>query len=111
METKQYILTLDLVNDEALIQEYEEIHRHIWPEIRQSIIDAGVTSMEIYRFKTRLCMIMETDAPFSFENKNAMDLANPIVQKWEEQMWKYQRAIPGASPESKWVLMEKIFQL
>jgi L-rhamnose mutarotase len=33
------------------------------------------------------------------------------VQEWEELMWKYQQAIPGAKPGEKWVLMNKIFEL
>ena len=56
-------------------------------------------------------MIIETDENFSFENKNAMDNANPKVQEWEELMWKYQQALPVAKPGEKWVLMKKIFDL
>ena len=110
MNTKTYVFALDLVDDESLIEEYESIHKEIWPEIRQSILDAGIVDMQIYRFSNRLCMLMETDSSFSFEKKDKMDAENPIVQKWEKQMWKYQQAIPGSKPGSKWVLMEKIFQ-
>lgn len=111
MNTKTYVFALDLIEDENLIREYEDIHKEIWPEIRQSILDAGIVDMQIYRFGNRLCMLMETDSSFSFEKKEKMDAENPTVQKWEEQMWKYQQAIPGSKPGSKWVLMEKIFQL
>lgn len=106
-----YMLALDLVDDSKLIKEYEEIHKNIWPDIRQSILDAGVVDMQIYRVGNRLSMIMVTDETFSFERKAEMDLANPIVQEWEEKMWKYQQAIPGSTGDSKWVLMDKIFQL
>ncbi len=56
-------------------------------------------------------MIMETDASFSFEKKNAADASNPIVQQWETLMWKYQQALPVAKPGEKWLLMNKIFEL
>jgi L-rhamnose mutarotase len=73
-------LTLDLINDEDLIAEYENWHKDIWPEIRLSIISAGIEQMEIYRFKNRLMMIMEVNDDFDAERKSAMDSANDKVK-------------------------------
>jgi L-rhamnose mutarotase len=106
-----YYLALDLNPDPALIAEYEAWHRNIWPEIRQSILDSGITNMEIYRLEDRLFMIMETGPDFSFEKKAALDTANTKVQEWEQLMWKYQLAIPGGRPGEKWRLMDRIFSL
>ena len=108
---RKYILGLDLATDDTLIAEYESYHKNVWPEIKESITSAGVTNMEIYRFSNRLMMIMETVDDFSFDKKGEMDAANPKVQEWEELMWKYQVAIPGAKEGEKWVLMDKIFEL
>jgi L-rhamnose mutarotase len=104
----RYCLTLDLIDDPALIREYEERHKNVWPEILDSIKDSGITQMEIYRYGTRLFMVMETDSSFSFERKAAMDAANPKVQQWETLMLQYQQ--PFKSAVQKWVLMDKIFQ-
>lgn len=108
---KRYALALDLVNDPKLIEEYENHHREVWPEIKQSIQEAGVGNMEIYRFENRLFMIMEVHDNFTFERKAKMDSENIKVQEWEQLMWKYQQAVPGAKPAEKWVLMDKIFEL
>ena len=108
---KKYVLALDLVDDVELIAEYDNYHKEIWPEIKKSILDSGITNMEIYRFGNRLCMLMETEDGFSFENKGKMDAGNAKVQEWENLMWKYQEAIPGAKAGEKWVIMDKIFQL
>lgn len=108
---KRYTLALDLVDDKVLIKEYEDYHTAIWPEIKTSIVDAGILDMEIYRFENRLFMIMEVNDDFSFEKKSIMDADNPKVQEWEALMWEYQQAIPGAQAGEKWVLMNKIFQL
>lgn len=108
---KRYALALDLVDDPALIAEYERYHEVIWPEIKESILGQEVTAMEIYRTGNRLFMIMEVTDQFSFEAKAAADAANPRVQEWEQLMWKYQQAIPAAQPGEKWVLMKKIFAL
>ncbi|MDP4151552.1 MAG: L-rhamnose mutarotase [Bacteroidota bacterium] len=107
----RYCLALDLKNDPGLIAEYERWHAEVWPEIRISILDSGITGMEIYRLEDRLFMIMETGDSFSFDKKAALDSANPAVQRWEELMWKYQSAIPGGKPGEKWRLMKKIFTL
>jgi L-rhamnose mutarotase len=107
----RHCLTLDLKDDQELIAEYERYHQAIWPEVRQSILDAGITAMEIYRFDTRLFMIMETDGSFSFAKKAAADASNPTVQEWETQMWKYQQPLKKALKGEKWVLMDKIFEL
>jgi len=107
----RYCLALDLVNDAALIAEYEKWHKEIWPEIRVSILEAGISNMEIYRLEDRLFMIMETADGFSFEQKGRMDAANPVVQRWEELMWKYQVAVPGGKPGEKWRMMTRIFSL
>ncbi|MVZ62626.1 L-rhamnose mutarotase [Sphingobacterium humi] len=111
MITTRYAMALDLVDDPEMIAEYEKYHRQVAEEIKQSIRDAGVTVMDIYRFGNRLFMIMEVDATFSFERKAEMDAANPAVQVWEQLMWKYQQAIPGAKEGEKWVMMDQIFEL
>lgn len=107
----KYCLTLDLKDDPELIVEYEKYHTAIWPGIRKSITDSGITNMEIYRFDTRLFMIMETDENFSFDKKAQMDEASSEVQEWENLMLKYQQPLKNAPKGGKWVLMSKIFQL
>jgi L-rhamnose mutarotase len=108
---KRYCLALDLKDDSKLIAEYEAYHRNVWPEIKKSILDSGITNMEIYRFGNRLFMIMEADDSFSFDRKSAMDSSNTKVQEWEQLMWKFQQPLPGSKPGEKWVLMENIFKL
>jgi L-rhamnose mutarotase len=108
---KRYCLTLDLEDDPALIAEYRRQHVKIWPEITDSIRDSGIVDMEIYLLGTRMFMIMEVDASFSFDAKAKADRENPKVREWEELMWKFQKPLPQAKPGEKWLLMERIFKL
>jgi L-rhamnose mutarotase len=110
---KKYCLALDLVDDASLIAEYEQWHKpeSAWPEIKKSILDSGITSMEIYRTGNRLFMIIEADDSFSFERKASMDNSNPKVQEWEKLMWKFQQPLSWAKEGEKWILMDKIFEL
>lgn len=110
---KRYCLALDLKDDPQLITEYEHWHKaeNGWPEIRRSILDAGITAMDIYRTGNRLMMIMETNDGYDAAAKAASDAANPKVQEWEQLMWKFQQPLPWAKEGEKWVLMKQIFQL
>jgi len=108
---KRYCLTLSLKNDPEQIREYEQHHKAVWPEIINSIKDAGIENMEIYRYETRLFMIMEVNDRFSFEQKRLADTHNATVQEWEALMWKYQQPLEGAPKGEKWMLMEPIFEL
>ena len=111
MATQQYCLALDLIDDEALMAEYKKHHQTVWPEVIQSIQDAGISLLNIYCVGNRLFMIIEADETFSFEKKSMMDAENNKVQEWEQLMWKFQKALPWAKPGEKWMLMEKIFEL
>jgi L-rhamnose mutarotase len=106
---KKYCLACDLKDDENLIRLYDEYHRNVWPEIRESLQESGIRQMEIYRTGNRLFMIILVSAEFSFEKKAAMDLANPIVQKWETLMSEFQKQIPWAKPGVKWTQMDRVF--
>ena len=75
--SRRFCLTLDLKDDPKLIAQYKRYHEKIWPEISQSIKDAGIEDMEIYLLGTRMFMIMEVNESFSFEAKNKADRLNP----------------------------------
>jgi L-rhamnose mutarotase len=108
---QKFCLALDLKDDETLISAYEKYHADVWPEIKKSITDSGITTLDIYRVGNRLFMIIEAKDDFSFEKKSAMDAGNSKVQEWEELMWKFQQPLPTAANGEKWMFMNKIFQL
>jgi L-rhamnose mutarotase len=108
---RRFCLTLDLKDDPQLIAEYKRHHEHVWPEIIQSIKDSSILDMEIYLLGTRMFMIMEVSEDFSFEAKTETDRRNPKVQEWENLMWRFQKALPQATPGEKWMRMDRIFKL
>jgi L-rhamnose mutarotase len=106
---RQFCLACDLKDDEKLIRAYDDYHQKVWPEIKESLQQSGIDAMEIYRTGNRLFMIIRVTSDFSFERKAAMDLSNPVVQKWESLMSTFQQQIPWAAPGVKWILMERVF--
>lgn len=101
---------LDLIDDAALIAEYEKAHEKIWPEVRDHLRASGITSLEIYRLGTRLFMIMETDDSV-YGPQAVVAGANPTIIAWEALMWRYQLPTPWTPPGEKWVGMKRIFEL
>jgi L-rhamnose mutarotase len=108
---QQFALTLDLKNDAKLIAEYEAYHKQVWPDVLKSIRNSGISSLKIYRWQNRLFMLVTAVDSFSFDDKQKADESNTVVQQWETLMWKYQEALPGTLPGSKWQLMKEIFSL
>jgi L-rhamnose mutarotase len=110
---KRICMALDLVDDADLIAEYENYHqpKNSWSEITDSIQQAGITDMNIYRTGNRLFMIIEADDNFSLGKKAKLDSANPKVQEWEKLMWKFQQPLPWAKNGEKWVEMKSIYEL
>jgi len=106
-------MALDLKDDPELISEYERYHepQNAWPEITQSIKDAGIEEMQIYRIENRLLMIMDVNEHFSADAKGTADAANPKVREWEELMWRFQQPLPSAGEGEKWVPMKPIYRL
>ena len=110
-KNKRICLALDLINDPNLISEYIEYHKNVWPEIKESLLDSGIEKAEIYHTDDRLFMILDVNDSFSLSKKKKMDNSNPIVNEWENLMWKYQKSLPSAKKREKWVLMKKVFDL
>ena len=108
---KRYCQTLDLKDDEALIQEYCYWHQHIWKEIPEGIRAVGIQNMEIYRLGTRLFMIVETPDDFQWNDAFARLATMDRQAEWEAFVGKYQQASPGSTSSEKWQLMEQIFKL
>ncbi|HEY8688897.1 MAG TPA: L-rhamnose mutarotase [Chitinophagaceae bacterium] len=85
---ERFCLALGLVDDPALIAAYEHWHKkeNGRSAIKKSILDSGITNMEIYRIGNRLFMIMDTEDDFCFGRKAAMDATDAKVQEWEKLM-------------------------
>jgi L-rhamnose mutarotase len=107
----RHCLMLDLKDNEEAISEYKRYHVKIWPEVRQSLVDAGVVEMEIYLGGTRLFMIMDVNDSFSLSAKAAADAVNTKVQEWEAIMHGFQQKLPESGKDNWWVVMERVFNL
>lgn len=109
----KHCLTLDLKNNPEKIAEYEKWHSpdHIWPEIPKGIREIGIINMEIFRWKNRLFMIVETNNDFDWEEQMKKLSKLPRQQEWEILMNAYQQRLTSNKADGKWQNMDQIFQL
>ncbi|WP_163936644.1 L-rhamnose mutarotase [Paraferrimonas sp. SM1919] len=111
--TKRICLACDLKDDPKLIDSYIRWHQteNVFPEVTQSIRDAGIEDMQIFLTGNRLFMIIEVNAHFNAHQKAISDANNPKVQEWENLMSTFQQYLPWAKAGEKWVEMKNIFHL
>jgi L-rhamnose mutarotase len=106
----QHVLALDLRDDPALIDEYEQHHRAVWPDVLAHLARHGVQAMQIYRLGTRMTMVMTTDdAVYDAERMRIASETDPAVQRWETLMWRFQAPTPWTPAGRKWTEMTPIF--
>lgn len=106
--SRRACFALDLVDDAALIAEYEARHAPgaVWPAIVAHLQAQGFEQMEIWRTGDRLVMIADVadDYPRAVPEP-------PEAAEWEALMWRFQRPLPHAAQGEKWVPMQRIFRL
>ena len=109
MTMKRYCQTLTLVDDEAMIAKYVEVHAHVWPEVIAGQREVGIIDMQIYRRGRNLFMIMDTVDDFDFERDMARLATLPRQAEWEAYVAQFQGCPADASSADKWQPMERIF--
>ena len=108
----RHVLTVDLVDDPAAVASYREHHRHVWPEVVESLRRAGVERLEIHLLGRRLVMIVELRDGLDLAQTFAAHVASsPRVAEWERLMKSLQEPAPGAAAGAWWTAMESLFTL
>lgn len=110
---KRYCKILELKDDPQLIEEYKRVHAkgNAWTEITQGMREVGIIDMEIYLFKNRLFMIMDTVADFDHDKAMAELAKKHRQSEWEAFVSKFQKSSKKATADEKWQLIERIYKL
>lgn len=103
--------TIDLVEDPAMIEEYERRHMAVWPEVEGSLREIGIREMRIFRLGSRLFMVFEASDGFDPARDYQRYAADPRCREWDELMRQFQRPAPGAGPGEWWASMRQIYEL
>jgi len=108
----RYVLTVNLRDDPAAIAAYREHHRRVWPEVVESLRQAGVHRMDIHLLGRRVVMIVEVNDGVDLRSMLAAhQSSNGRVEEWEHLMKSLQEPAPDAPPGEWWAVMEPVFHL
>lgn len=106
---KSYALTLQLVDDPAVIEEYERQHQAVWPAVTARIREVGITRMQIFRNGTALTMYIDTTDEFDPARDFSRVNDDPESKRWNEWMATMQRKDPNAGADEWWHLLPCVF--
>ncbi len=104
------VMTLEIVNDPQLREEYIDIHRkeNFWPQIIENMKTMGIYDMELYLHGYRAFLIMDTQKDFDLAKDGEEWAKLPREQEWQAYAGKFQKVDPASKASEKWVLMDQI---
>jgi L-rhamnose mutarotase len=108
----RYALTVNLKDDPSVIDAYRQYHERVWPEVLESLREAGVERMDIHLLGRQLVMFVELNDGLDWRHAFAAHMASsPRVAEWERLMTSLQEPSSDARPGEWWTVMEPIFHL
>ena len=90
------------------IDEYEEAHRHVWPEMIQALESAGVTEYSIFRRGLQLFLTMRAA---DFEQTQRMLSESEVNQRWQRTMAPLFDVVPGKDASEPLAMMQEVFYM
>ena len=108
---KHFGLTLQLVDDPAAIERYNEHHRQVWPEVTAELRAVGIERMHIFLLGRRLFQFVEARDSFDPARDFPRLNDNPRYAEWDRLMRTMQEKVPEAGDEGWWAPMEEVFDL
>lgn len=106
-QQSRFVLTLEIVNDKALAEDYVEVHGlgKAWPEITQNMKTVGIHEMEIYLIGYRAFLIMDTKPDFDWDVDGEKWGTLPREKEWQAYVAKFQKTNPESKAAEKWETM------
>ena len=105
------VLTVNLKDDAAIVENYRRYHQEVWPEVLESLRVSGVIDMQIYLLGRRVVMIADLEDGGDLRRAFATRMAShPRVEEWERLMMSLQQPAPGAADGEWWTAMEPVFE-
>jgi L-rhamnose mutarotase len=90
------------------IQEYEELHRAVWPDVLATIHACNIQNYSIYRHEDRLFSYFEYTGD-DYEADMATMAGDPKTQEWWSLTAPMQDALPGRGPNDWWTPIPEVF--
>jgi len=90
------------------IAEYEEAHRHVWPELLSLLKSVGISQYSIFRSGVDLFFYMHVD---DFERAWSQIERSPVNQHWQQEMAPLFEPMAAAASGERFPMMREVFYL
>ncbi len=90
------------------IEEYEQAHTQVWPELLAKIKAVGISRYSIFRRGQDLFLYLHAE---DFERAWDELAADPVNQRWQKEMARLFEPVPGLQPGERFALMKEVFYL
>ena len=91
-------------------EEYERIHRDVWPEVLAALSAANITNYSIFRYDDLLFSYWEYLGD-DFDADMVKIASDPVSQKWNALTATMQRPPEEAEPGQLWTRIPEVFHL
>ena len=88
-------------------EEYDEAHRHVWPELIRELESFGVTEYSIFRRGQQLFLFLRVP---DFDRLKQQLAASEVNQRWQQYMAPLFEPVPGEIFDG-FALLEEVFYM
>jgi L-rhamnose mutarotase len=90
------------------VEEYERIHREVWPGVLATIYECNIRNYSIFRYNDLLFAYFEYVGN-DFAADQAKMAADPVTQEWWAVCKPMQQPVPSAGPNDWWLNIPEVF--
>ena len=102
----RYAFKLRIKSD--AIEEYEQEHQRVWPDLLAKLKEVGISDYSIFRRGQELVLVLRVD---DFEKAwDELD-RDPINQRWQVFMSRLFEPVPGRQEGERFAMMKEVFYL
>ena len=87
-------------------EEYDEAHRHVWPELLKELESFGVSEYSIFRRGQQLFLYMHV---VDYKDLTIRLAASDVNQCWQEKMAPLFEPVPDLRPGESLAMMSEVF--
>ena len=90
------------------IEEYEQAHQHVWPELLAKLKEVGISDYSIFRRGQDLILVMKV---VDFDRAwDTLD-KDPTNLRWQKEMSRLFEPPSGLEPGERFAMMKEVFRL
>jgi L-rhamnose mutarotase len=90
------------------IEENEQAHKAVWPELLAKIKEVGISKYSIFRRDQDLFLFMHIE---DFDRAWDELAKDPVNQRWQKEMGRLFEPVPDQKPGERFAIMKEVFYL